>query len=272
MTPSKAVPFGSGSVDEVPLARAPLAKVIAQLRFPEIASITNPTFVGPFQEALRSAYPNAAPETSIELTADAPTRTIQLPYVNLWRFHDVRNEWTVTLTPAFLALETTAYVRREDFLMRWRQATDAFARTIRTDLYTRLGVRYVNRVDREGDVADLGVLCRRALLPLSDLASDGVKQTQSFAQSEFEIEGDVLRVRSAVLPPNHLIDVGTIAPVDRRSWVLDLDMFGMYEPPRAFTSDGVAAASLKYAETIYRFFRWAVTDEFMKRMGARHGT
>jgi len=42
---------------EVPLKNAPLERVIAQLRFPEILSVEQRDFVAPFQEAIRSKYP-----------------------------------------------------------------------------------------------------------------------------------------------------------------------------------------------------------------------
>ena len=38
---------------EVPLNHAPLVRVIAQLRFPEILSVEQRDFVAPFQEAIR---------------------------------------------------------------------------------------------------------------------------------------------------------------------------------------------------------------------------
>lgn len=53
-------PFGAPGPDEVPLERAPLVRVIAQLRFPPIVSLGRADFIGPFQEAIRSRYPRAA--------------------------------------------------------------------------------------------------------------------------------------------------------------------------------------------------------------------
>ncbi len=44
--------------DEVPLPNAPLARVLAQIRFPPILSIRKADSVADFQEALRTEYPN----------------------------------------------------------------------------------------------------------------------------------------------------------------------------------------------------------------------
>ena len=47
---------------EVPLTDPPLARVIAQVRFPLIASLEKREFIRSFQEAIRSCYPVLRPE------------------------------------------------------------------------------------------------------------------------------------------------------------------------------------------------------------------
>ena len=49
-------PFVAALPAEVPLKDAPLVRVIAQIRFPEILSIEQRDFVAPFQEAIRGTY------------------------------------------------------------------------------------------------------------------------------------------------------------------------------------------------------------------------
>ena len=57
-------PFGP-SVQEVPLARAPLVNVIAQVRFPAVMKIEDSAFVANFQEAIRKDYPILRPERQL---------------------------------------------------------------------------------------------------------------------------------------------------------------------------------------------------------------
>ena len=63
-------PLSPAWTPEVPLARAPLARVIAQARFPPILAIRIPDKVAVVQEALRETYPNLSQEQvhSIEPT------------------------------------------------------------------------------------------------------------------------------------------------------------------------------------------------------------
>src|SRR5580658_5911796 len=42
---------------EVPLAHAPLVRVIAQVRFPLVVAVEQRDFIAPFQETIRARYP-----------------------------------------------------------------------------------------------------------------------------------------------------------------------------------------------------------------------
>ena len=55
-------PLVAATPAEIPLRTAPLVRVIAQVRFPVIASIDTRGFIASFQEALREAYPVLRPE------------------------------------------------------------------------------------------------------------------------------------------------------------------------------------------------------------------
>src|SRR3546814_2880379 len=50
-------PGRASEADEVHLPKAPLVRVIAQVRFPTILAVRNPDVVASFQEALRATYP-----------------------------------------------------------------------------------------------------------------------------------------------------------------------------------------------------------------------
>src|SRR3989442_3516938 len=96
------------SPEELPLRNAPLVRVIAQVRFPVIASIDNRGFIASVQEALREAYPVLRPEMTqgfvvgFQVVNPAPSQMI-------WRIRDVHGHWRVSLAAHVLALETTAY-------------------------------------------------------------------------------------------------------------------------------------------------------------------
>lgn len=259
-------PFGAEPAPEVPLTHAPLVRVIAQLRFPLIASIEREEFIGPFQEAIRETYPilRAVQEAGITVTTQGDvSRQVS---GKLWRFHDKGEAWSVTLAPSFVALQTTAYTSREEFLRRFLDVVRALEDLAAPVVFDRLGIRYVDRIQEPQNLKPdrLSELVRRDVLGIvaADLGEGAL--AQSLCITRFELEGAALQARWGYLPSQATIDAA-VEPLDKPSWVLDLDMFS--EGPRDFAVDAIAESSERFASTIYRFFRWAVTEEFLREYG-----
>lgn len=72
---------------EVPLTDAPLVRVVAQVRFPLVASVEKRDFIGPFQEAIRAEYPVLRPEQSRSFVL-GQQELINARANTVWRFHD----------------------------------------------------------------------------------------------------------------------------------------------------------------------------------------
>ena len=111
-------PLLAPSPAEVPLANAPLVRVVAQLRFPTILKIEDPSAVAPFQEAIRQNYLMLQQER-IRNTPIGPggvAATAASPVI--WRFSGAAGEWRVSLSTGFLTLETVRYTSRSDLLDR----------------------------------------------------------------------------------------------------------------------------------------------------------
>ncbi|MCP3995394.1 MAG: TIGR04255 family protein, partial [bacterium] len=125
---------------EVPLPDAPLVCVIAQVRFPLVASIEKQDFIGSFQESIRRDYPVLRPGRRMEvaLGPQHPAEVQSSPVV--WRFSDVTSTWRMSLAPDFLALQTAKYSSRDDFLNRFEQALSALREHVRPQTIDRLGL------------------------------------------------------------------------------------------------------------------------------------
>ena len=83
-------PLGGPPPSEISLPRAPLVRVIAQVRFPGILKIDNKDAVSGFQEAIRRDYPLfeqvAKQQIQVQYGPGGPD-VKQLPG-NVWRFQD----------------------------------------------------------------------------------------------------------------------------------------------------------------------------------------
>lgn len=249
---------------EVPLKDAPLVRVIAQLRFPEILSVEQRDFVAPFQQAIRSTYPVLRQEQTqgilLGLGGGAPAK----PQI-AWRFSDAAGHWRVSLTPDFLALETTKYLSRGDFFGRLKLLAGALDEHIEPGQLDRLGVRYIDRITGDA-VDDIARLVRPEVRGITGTIA-AAHAAHALSESMFELPDARVLARWGCLPPDATIDPAAIEPAKEKSWILDLDMFSA--APMPFAVDRVVAEAQRYAERIYTIFRWAVTNDFLLRYGGK---
>lgn len=256
-------PLVDPSPEEVPLKNAPLERVLVQVRFPLIASLNNVGFIGPFQEAIRDAYPVLRPEQARGI-AIGPQGASATSSPVTWRFNEVEGAWRVSLAPTFVALETSSYTSRTDFLDRLRVVLDALIEHVGPQRFDRLGVRYIDRVTGES-LEDIGQLVRPEVLGVvsTPMAEHAV---HSLCETLFTVEAEEAKLfaRWGTIPAQTLVDPA-LEPLGERSWILDLDMFS--EGERDLDRDELLESTRAYAERTYSFFRWAVTKVFLKRFG-----
>jgi uncharacterized protein (TIGR04255 family) len=255
-------PFTGPLPAEVPLAHAPLVRVLTQIRFPEILAIEKKEFVAPFQEEIRSIYPVLRQEQGRSIIFSPEGINPGKPET-AWRFGDKKNEWRLSLTPSFVSLETTKYGSRNEFIARLDVVLAALIKHVHPAMVDRIGVRYIDRV--EGPAFErLSALVRPEVLGLKASNLDGTIM-HCVQETAFELGPFQLLARSAVVPPNATPDPTVVEPVDGPSWLLDLDMFSTQSVP--FESQAVVQQVKLLSERTYAFFRWAVTDEFLKEYG-----
>lgn len=262
-----ASPFGNEQVAEVPLAAAPLVRVLAQVRFPRLAAlVAGEDTANEFAAAMRADYPilNEQRELSVTITPEGVT---QAPgTARVWQLRSADEQWQVSFGDSFLAVDTAAYRTRDDFAARVVDAWRRFVDVVRPPFVERVGVRYINRVADEDTINDLPTLVRaEALGGVTVALAGGVRLSHSMHEALYHLdELNGLQARWGVLPPGAVLDP-TLAPVPETTWVLDLDAFRMGR--NAVDPDEVDQHVQQLAERAYRYFRWVVTEEFLTRFG-----
>ncbi|MDE2791599.1 MAG: TIGR04255 family protein [Paracoccaceae bacterium] len=264
-------PLNPTSTPEVSLPRAPLARVLAQARFPTILAIRDPDRVADFQDAVRESYPNLNRDQvhSIRLVSgEAPDIRPDL----IWRFTDRETGpgWRVSLGVDFVALETSSYGSRSDFLDRLLTVLSAVEESFRPASASRLGLRYIDRltgeaVDRLAELVHaevLGIIQAAETLDPSLRASviHQLTEVQFMSPAGTQIQG-----RWGQLPANATYEPNALEPIEEPSWVLDLDMFTTESRP--FASEELLTTTTGFAECLYWLFRQMVTIEFLKFYG-----
>lgn len=265
---SRENPLTASAPREIWLPNAPLVRVITRINFPIVVSIGKAEFIAPFQEALRSVYPVLRPEQALgvvfsNIPGARPTQQTQIT----WRFSQPDNLWRVSLAPSFLALETTAYKSASDFVERTSLLVEALSEHINPQVVDRIGLRFINRVVG----APLQNLAKYVRPEVVGILTSGVVPNVQHAMSEslFDVPEEEARLlaRWGHLPANATIDPAALDAIGEASWILDLDMFSKEGSP--FATKQVLKQINTYAERIYTFFRWAVTEELLKLYGGR---
>ena len=266
-------PLNLTPVEEVPLREAPLERVIAQVRFPPILAIRNPDKAAVMQEALRATYPHLNQDhvQGVEISGD------QTPNVRqelIWRLADreTNPDWRVSLGVNFIALETSAYDNRADFLDRLHSVVSTLEHAFSPASANRFGLRYIDRLTDEAfdhiheliRPEVLGILCTSedSRPSLRESVFHLLTDAQFQAQNGAKIQG-----RWGKLPENATYDPNALEPVPGPSWVLDLDMFTTES--RAFSGEELVKTARDYAECLYGLFREMVTMEFLAYHGGK---
>ena len=255
-------PFAEEELEEIPLSPAPLVKVLAQIRFPRVLSIGSDSYIGGFQERIRSTYPVLREEVNVEALIGADG--VQQQSTRVWRFHDIDQHWSVVLSSSFLALETDHYTSRSDFLARWTEVLQALASMADPTpvvVADRLGVRYINRLVGADASTRLEELIRPEMYgPLTMPMPRGMEFLALVGQAHFKLDGPQMQARWGRLPSNATF-LPDVPPVEEPSWMLDIDVF--FEGQAPFVPEEAAKAAAHATNHAYRFFRWAMSDQLI---------
>ena len=163
-----------------------------------------------------------------------------------------------------MALETTAYSSRRDFLERLEHLLIAFEQSFNPQIIERFGLRYIDRLIGQ-DLQDISSLVKPEIAGL--MTAEFIEDIhQTVNESLFVIPngGEEIIARWGLMPGG-VTFTPDIEPVAESSWILDIDM--SLSKNREFSIKELMSEGRCFAERIYTFFRWAVKDDFLRRFG-----
>jgi uncharacterized protein (TIGR04255 family) len=261
-------PFSDQEVTEVPLRDAPLVRVLSQLRFPRLTAFAagGDQAANAFAIAMAADYPILDEQREMAVTI-TPEGVKQAPgSARVWKLRQGDETWQISFGDSFLAVDTSAYVSREDFRDRVVDAWQRFVEVVRPPFIERVGVRYINRIADTDTIENLRDLVRQdALGGLTVALEGGVTLNHSMHEALYHFDDrNGLHARWGILPADAVLDPA-VPPVPGASWVLDLDAFETGRNDVA--PEHVASQVERLAERAYRYFRWVVTPTFLARFG-----
>lgn len=127
-----------------------LKKAVCELRFPTLLELGGPTPPPSLVNALRKEYPHL--ETANEVTLGFTGSTNGSSHVHTFR--SAKQTWAISIKQSSLTIETTAYTEYAEMKKRILGIVGAAQKTIDTDFFTRVGLRYINVIETKFDPAD----------------------------------------------------------------------------------------------------------------------
>jgi len=258
-----ATPFGDEPLEEIHLASAPLVRVIAQLRYPQLASMADDTVAHAFAKEVSGDYPLFEEAREISLLIAGATISQQEQVTSqVWRLQTADGKWLVTLGRNSLSLEALAYAGRHDFCDRLVRLASVFIRKAAPPRFDRFGIRYVNRVTDEEAIVNLRKLVRPEVMGTAALTlPDDVTVNHSLLEEQFNRGAHSMLIRCGILPAGATIDLAVPA-TNLPSWILDID--SAVNGGDVVTVDKIGYLATDLAERAYRFFRYAVSRDFLR--------
>ncbi len=240
------------NAERIELKVPPLELVVCQLRFPTILDLVSGQPPTEFQRRVRTRYPVAGPQHIEMVLPEIQTgATARRVLSTIWRFEDRESAWTVSIGADFLALETKQYRRFEEFISRFMDVVGKIREVYSVELRERLGLRYMDRIDRQRQPAlppDWPAQVRPEIIPLRGIRGPHEPQMSNL-ETRFTFADRILAVRSLY------VDNG-FAGATADALVLDFDC---YSEGRA-SLEGIEELLLQFRQIAYNAFRWAVGD------------
>ncbi|MGE0490976.1 MAG: TIGR04255 family protein [Vulcanimicrobiota bacterium] len=271
-TSYRVMPFPSS--ERVIYERNPLKEVICDLQFPAILEISSSNPVA-FQKVVRKAYPLFSKGTSVHQVnapPEIPPHVIQLFLSQVgeagpptFTFKTADENRAIVMSQSNLVLHEKDYKEWTEFKANFSDVEKTFRKVYEPPFYTRIGLRYVNVIDR--DALDLGdsswseILKTRLLGLLGGI--NGVEVTET--KTEALLNLNVTSVKGAQAYVRH----GLVREQSsgRPLYVLDIDLF---TDERSKPTDVPKRLDV-FSREAGNFFRHVTRGKLHEALGPRSG-
>lgn len=231
------------------LENSPLKLVICQLRFPRLMGLGE-SDLRPIQRGLAHAYPVAdiarMAQFGVGPQGIGPTGDVE----QVFHFRDETNAWTVTVTPASLSLETTAYGDFIDFVTRWHMIAELTIESLGIERQDRIGLRYVDELDCPASPTpeDIARIVRSELVGVIGEHPRTRRLVSSMQELRFAQERGVCALRH-----------GLVQRESDATYVLDYDFYD--DQSQALDLESQVRLLADFNHGAYELFVWSIPPE-----------
>ena len=246
-------------------ARNPLVEVIAAIRFPSVLALTEEPPSALQRELVRD-YPLVEvrqPVGALSISGGGDPQALSSGSLGTtFLFSSADNKWTVSVEPTLLAITCRAYEQWAAFWPRFSAVTELMIRLYGIGLVTRLGLRYVDVIDKEA----LGL----AGSSWSDLVAAPVLGTPLFFTEGLDECPPMQFVTTLAIPPGSVnIKISTVENrvSKTKGMLIDTDCFCEGNLPTDVSELGRKANELHEYTSIV--FQACITDRLHDALQSR---
>lgn len=236
----------------------PLKIMLGQVRFDPILQIDRQDFIAPFQEDLRSEYPQFGPQQEFSLVA-SPEGVLRSEASKSWRFGTADGAWAVILAPSFVTLEADApqYLGYETFRRRFQRVWEATLNHIGPSRAVQQGLRYINHIEGSLRPQDWRRYISPALLgPLGEKVF-GEEIFQCVSDLKLKRPDGQLSVKYGLTPHT--------GPNQASGFLLDFDYFTQ-EQTTDLAAEVVLSRFDTFHEIVFDLFCWCLNGEYLSSL------
>jgi uncharacterized protein (TIGR04255 family) len=237
--------------------RNPLAEVVCQLRFPRLFELDE-SVPADFQKSLGKTYPNIASREMATFRVgggDTPSSPVSRRVVYDFTTRD--SQYTISLCSDFVAIKTNNYEGWEIFFPHVLSAVRALRHSYDIPLFSRVGLRYVNKIDREllglKDTSWPELIRSSALGLLGDSEIDGKEIADQHSTTILHLDRGAVAIQSGIY----------IGGSGQKNYLVDSDFF--FEKPTEEDKD-VYDLLTYYNNAARNAFRWFIEEQLHDAM------
>lgn len=127
-----------------------LRQAVCEFRFPTLMELGDSRPPSSFVKALRKEYPNLELANELTLGIGGASNGSNNTHI----FRSTKFTWTVTLKQSAFSIETNAYTNYAQMKERVLRVVEAASKIIDSDFFTRVGLRYINVINKGADPID----------------------------------------------------------------------------------------------------------------------
>ena len=248
-----------------------LRQVVCQFRFPTILSINESSPVN-FQKKIRKEFPglDETIEKNFQFKLSPQENSIPTPISSdqslfnkkNYRFFNREDNFSINITDRFIAFSRNSYQSWENFLNNINHPLQAFISEYEPSYYDRIGLRFINIVNRK----QLGI----EEVNINELFKQELSSTLNLvSENEDGLQGYVTDIRYCIDAKQPDILIHTILklvsdPIDgeKNCLLFDYDIYSTNQIK-------IDAGNEKLEEIhhySWNFFKWAISEKLNKAM------